>query len=167
VTEFTWHEAPVPHGLAVRQVHGWLADTTGRVLIQDRRHEGKYLLPGDGCDPGDRDWAATLIRECAEESQVTLVPATISYLGHQVVAGDAGVAGTYAQVRLFAVIAAFEPVTPDTDSGHEYRRLMTSIPTASRLLNWGLPGELQAQAAARTARQLGLPVDRPIPDSYA
>ena len=166
MTVFTWHDAPVPDGLAVRQVHGWLADTTGRVLIQDRRHEGKYLLPGGGSDSGDRDWAATLIRECAEESQVTLAPATITYLGHQVVTGGPGIPGGYVQVRMFAVIGTFEPVAPDPDSGHEYRRLMTSIRTASRLLNWGLPGELQARAASRAARQLGLPVDQPIPDSY-
>ena len=74
MTVFTWHVAPVPDGLAVRQVHGWLASTTGRVLIQDRCHEGKYLLPGGGCDSGDRDWATTLIRECAEEARSPWCP---------------------------------------------------------------------------------------------
>ena len=94
------------------------------------------------------------------------MPATITYLGHQVVTGDPGIPGGYVQVRLFAVIGTFGAAL-DPDNGHEYRRLMTSIRTASRLLNWGLPGELQARAAARAARQLGLPVDRPTPDSYA
>jgi 8-oxo-dGTP diphosphatase len=167
VTVFTWRQAPVPDGLPVRQVHGWVADTTGRVLIQDRSHEARYLLPGGGCDPGDQNWTATLIRECAEESQVTIIPATVIYLGHQVVTGDPGVSGTYLQVRLFAVIGAFEPVAPDPGTGHEYRRLMRSIPAASRLLNWGLAGELQARAAAQAARKFGLPVDQPVPDSYA
>jgi hypothetical protein len=36
MTEFDWHEEPVPAGFPVRQVHGWLADETGRFLLQDR-----------------------------------------------------------------------------------------------------------------------------------
>jgi hypothetical protein len=47
VTRFAWPDGPVPGGVTVRQVHGWLADRTGRVLVQHRTHEGKYLLPGE------------------------------------------------------------------------------------------------------------------------
>jgi 8-oxo-dGTP pyrophosphatase MutT (NUDIX family) len=83
-------------------VHGWLADETGRFLLQDRVHEGKFLLPGGTCDSGDSGWAATLLRECAEESQVRVVPDSVIYLGHPVVTGDPRAPGPYAQVRLSA-----------------------------------------------------------------
>jgi hypothetical protein len=63
---FAWSDGPVPEGLPVRQVHGWLADDAGRVLVQDRVHEGKFLLPGGKRDLADLDWAHTLIREAAE-----------------------------------------------------------------------------------------------------
>jgi hypothetical protein len=46
MTEFDWHEESAPAGLPVRQVHGWLADESGRFLLQDRVHEQKFLLPG-------------------------------------------------------------------------------------------------------------------------
>jgi hypothetical protein len=35
MTEFDWHEEPVPAGFPVRQVHGWLADETGPDGDQD------------------------------------------------------------------------------------------------------------------------------------
>lgn len=167
MTVFTWHESPVPAGLPVRQVHGWLADTTGRVLIQHRVHEDKYLLPGGKTDLNDADWAATLVREAAEESQVWLSLATISYLGHQVAAGDPHQPGPYIQIRMFALIDAFLPAAPDPDSGHQYGRLMTSFARAAELLSWGEPGREQALAAARAARGLGLPVGTIGDDSYA
>jgi len=100
---FSWRESPVPADLPVRQVHGWLADLNGRVLIQDRTHEGLFLLAGGQCDIEDRDWSATLLREGQEESQVRIARDSIVYLGHQVVAGDPRVPDRYAQVRLFGV----------------------------------------------------------------
>lgn len=77
--------------------------------------------------PRDLDWSATLLRESREESQVRVVVDSIAYLGHQVVTGDSRVPGPYVQVRLFGLIEAFGPPAPDPDSGHVYRRLMTSI----------------------------------------
>jgi 8-oxo-dGTP pyrophosphatase MutT (NUDIX family) len=62
-------------------------DTTGRVLIQHREREDRYLLPGGSIESGET-WQAALAREAAEECQVTLGTATVTYLGHQVVAGD-------------------------------------------------------------------------------
>lgn len=164
---FTWREEQIPADLPVRQVHGWLADAAGRFLIQDRPHEGKFLLPGGQISPEDRDWTATLQREGREESQVTIDPATVTYLGHQVVTGDPHASGPYAQVRLLVLITGFGPARPDPDSGQQYRRLMTSAARAAVLLNWGEPGHQQAGAAARTARLLGIPADAPAPDSYA
>jgi 8-oxo-dGTP pyrophosphatase MutT (NUDIX family) len=167
MAEFAWHEGPVPAGMPVRQVHGWLADATGRVLVQDRVREQRFLLAGGKSEMDDPDWAFTLIREAAEESQVTVARDSIVYLGHQVVTGDAQVPGPYVQVRLFGTIDAFEPPAPDPDSGHVYRRLLTSIPRAAGLLAWGRAGELQSYAAARAARDIGLPVDRPAAEGYA
>lgn len=164
---FAWSDGPVPEGLPVRQVHGWLADDAGRVLVQDRVHEGKFLLPGGKRDLADLDWAHTLIREAAEESQVTVGRNSIAYLGHQVVTGDPQVSGPYAQVRLFGAIEAFGSPARDPDGGHVYRRLMTSIPRAADLLVWGLPGELQAQAAERAGLRFGLPMSAPAPEGYA
>lgn len=164
---FAWSDGPVPEGLPVWQVHGWLADDAGRVLVQDRVHEGKFLLPGGKRDLADLDWAHTLIREAAEESQVTVGRNSIAYLGHQVVTGDPQVSGPYAQVRLFGAIEAFGSPARDPDGGHVYRRLMTSIPRAADLLVWGLPGELQAQAAERAGLRFGLPMSAPAPEGYA
>ncbi len=166
MTQFEWREGQVPAGLPVRQVHGWLADETGRFLLQDRVHERKFLLPGGKCDSGDSGWAATLLRECAEESQVRVAPDSVAYLGHQVVTGDPQAPGPYAQVRLFGAIEAFGPPAADPDSGHVYRRMMTAVSRAAELLAWGLVGNLQAQAAGRAAQRFGLPVNAPAVESY-
>ena len=93
--------------------------------------------------------------------------ATISYLGYQVAAGDPYQPGPYIQVRMFAPIDAFLAAAPDSDSGHHYGRLMTLFPRAAVLLSWGEPGREQASAAAREARDLGLPVGPTGDDSYA
>ncbi len=61
MAEYAWHEAPVPAGWPVRQVHGWLADATGRVLVQDRVHERRFLLAGGKCDV-----LAMLLRKTAD-----------------------------------------------------------------------------------------------------
>ena len=165
--EFVWYQAPVPTGLPVQQVHGWLADATGRVLVQERVHERRFFLAGRKCDIGDQDWCATLLRESEEESQVKVARDSVAYLGHQIVTGDPRALGPYVQIRLFGVIEAFGPPAPDPGSGYVYRRLMTSIPRAAALLGWALAGDLQSQAAARAGRQRGLPVDQPAAEGYA
>lgn len=166
MTEFDWHEGQVRAGLPVRQVHGWLADQTGRFLLQDRVHEQKFLLPGGQSDSGDDSWVATLLRECEEESQVRVIQDSVAYLGHQVVTGDPRSAGPYLQVRLFGVIESVGPAAPDPDSGSTYRRLMTSTTRAARLLAWGRSGEQQARAAALAGQRCGLPTGAPPADSY-
>jgi len=166
MTEFDWHEEPAPAGLPVRQVHGWLADKTGRFLLQDRVHEQKFLLPGGKCDSTDEGWIATLLRECEEESQVRVVRDSVAFLGHQVVTGDPRATGPYLQVRLFGMIGAVDPSAPDPDSGYTYRRLMTSATRAARLLAWGQAGEQQARAAALAGHRLGLMTNQPTADSY-
>jgi hypothetical protein len=166
MTEFDWHEEPAPAVLPVRQVHGWLADETGRFPLQDRANEQKFLLPGGKCDSADEGWIATLVRECEEESQVRVVRDSVAFLGHQVVTGDLLAAGPYLQVRLFGMIEAVGPSAPDPDSGYTYRRLMTSATRAARLLAWGRAGEQQARAAALAGDRLGLATSQPPADSY-
>lgn len=46
VVEFIWHDSPVPAGLRVTQVYGWLlCPVTGRVLIQEQ-DDGAHSLIG-------------------------------------------------------------------------------------------------------------------------
>jgi 8-oxo-dGTP pyrophosphatase MutT (NUDIX family) len=122
--------------------------------------------PGGKTDLADFDWARTLIREAAEESQVTVARDSIAYHGHQIVTGDPRASGPYAQVRLFGAIEALGSPAADSDGGHVYRRLMTSIPRAAELLAWGLAGDLQAQAATRAGLRFGLPMNAPAADGY-
>lgn len=166
MTEFDWREEAVPAGLPVLQVHGWLADETGRFLLRDDADGARFQLIGGKCDSTDEGWVATLVRECREESQVRLVRDSVAFLGHQVVTGDPRAAGPYLQVRLFGMIEAVGPPAPDPDSGYTYRRLMTSATRAARLLAWGRAGEQQARAAALAGQRLGLATDQPPGDGY-
>lgn len=159
---YWWHEAPVPAGLQITQVYGWLlCPRTGRVLVQD--DEGVFNLPGGTPEPEDTDLVATLIREAFEENQVR-VGAT-AYLGYQEVHRPGR--APYAQVRMAGVIDEFAPRAPDPDGGRIYRRQMTSLDAAPSVLGWGDPAVAQARAASRVARQQwGLPVDAPAPAGY-
>jgi hypothetical protein len=65
--QYWWHEAPVPAGLEITQVYGYLlCPVTCRVLVQD--NDGVFNLPGGTPEPEDADLAATLMREAFEES---------------------------------------------------------------------------------------------------
>jgi 8-oxo-dGTP pyrophosphatase MutT (NUDIX family) len=161
--EYFWHEAPVPDGLEVTQVYGYLlCPLTGRVLVQD--DDGTWNLPGGTPEAWDADLTATLVREAFEENQVR-VGAT-AYLGYQEVRRPGR--APYAQVRMAGVIDEFAPRAPDPDGGRVYRRLMTPLEEAPDVLGWGEPAVLQARAAARVARtQWRLPVDSPAAAGYA
>lgn len=79
---YFWHEAPVPAGLEVTQVYGWLlCPSTGRVLIQEH-DDGTFNLPGGGPEEIDSDWLETLKREAFEENQVRIRDRVV-YLGYQ------------------------------------------------------------------------------------
>jgi 8-oxo-dGTP diphosphatase len=160
--EYFWHEGPVPIGLEVTQVYGYLlCPQTGRVLIQD--DDGTWNLPGGTPEAWDVDLTATLVREAFEENQVC-VGAT-AYLGYQEVRRPGR--PPYAQVRMTGVIDEFAPRAPDPDGGRVYRRLMTSLEEAPGVLGWGEPAVLQARAAARVARtRWRLPVDSPPATDY-
>jgi 8-oxo-dGTP diphosphatase len=158
--ECFWHEGPVPIGLEVTQVYGYLlCPQTGRVLIQD----GTWNLPGGTPEAWDVDLTATVVREAFEENQVC-VGAT-AYLGYQEVRRPGR--SPYAQVRMTGIIDEFAPRAPDPDGGRVYRRLMTSLEEAPGVLGWGEPAVLQARAAAQVARtQWRLPVDSPAASGY-
>jgi 8-oxo-dGTP diphosphatase len=109
---YFWHEAPVPDGLEITQVYGYLlCSQTGRVLVRD--DEGTWNLPGGTPEAWDADLAATLVREAFEENQVR-VGAT-AYVGYQEVHRAGRV--PYAQVRMAGVIEEFAPRAPDPDGG--------------------------------------------------
>jgi 8-oxo-dGTP diphosphatase len=56
---FTLHEAPVPAGLPVTQVCGWLlCPVTGRVLIQEH-DDGVFNLHGGRREPGEDQGSTT------------------------------------------------------------------------------------------------------------
>jgi hypothetical protein len=158
---YFWHEAPVPAGLEVTQVYGWLlCPRTGRVLIQD---DGAFNLPGGTPEAWDADLTATLVREAFEENQVRV--GETAYLGYQEVRRPGR--APYAQARMAGVAEAFSERAPDPDGGRVYRRLMTSLEAAPGVLGWGEPAVLQARAAARVARaRWHLPVDSPSESGY-
>jgi len=161
--EYVWREAPVPAGLPVTQVYGWLiCPGTGRVLIQEQ-DDGVFSLPGGTPEPFDADRDATLAREAFEENTVR-ISATIAYLGYQEVRQPGR--QVIAQVRMAAIITEFAPRAPDPDNGRLNRRYMTSLAAAPDMLGWGQPAEAQARAAAAAGRSWGLPVDNPAPDGY-
>lgn len=162
--QYWWHEAPVPAGLEVTQVYGYLlCPVTGRVLVQD--DDGAFNLPGGTPEKEDGgDLVATLVREAFEENQVRL--GATAYLGYQEVHRPGR--ARYAQVRMAGVIEEFAARAPDPDGGRVYRRLMTPLDAAPGVLGWGEPAVAQARAAAHVARQQwGLPVDAPAPSGYA
>lgn len=160
--EYFWHEAPVPDRLRIMQVYGYLlCPATARVLVQD--DDGWFNLPGGKPEPGDADLMDTLVREAAEESQVTVSDS--AYLGYQEVHRPGR--SPYAQVRMVGLIASFEPRRPDPDGGRIYRRLMTSLAQAPHVLGWGEPAVAQTAIAARVAEQVwGLAVGSPEPTGY-
>lgn len=152
---FMWCPRPVPQGIPVVQVYGWLLDDAGRVLVQNTRD--RFNLPGGSPESGDADLAATVIREAMEESQVTVTE--VVYLGYEQVqrAGR-----PHALVRTVGKVGEFHPRRPDPDGGRLFRRLMTSLAEAPGLLEWGCSGLAQARAATRIAEGWwGLPAGSP------
>jgi 8-oxo-dGTP diphosphatase len=159
---YVWNEAPVPGGLEIAKVYGFLiCPDTARVLVQE--WAGSFSLPGGSPEPVDADLPATLAREALEESQV--VVSRTAYLGYQEVRSPGR--APYAQVRMVGVIEGFRPRCPDADSGRLLRRLMCPLTDMPAVLGWGEIMEAQAAAAARTAQMLWrIPAGTPRPAGY-
>jgi ADP-ribose pyrophosphatase YjhB (NUDIX family) len=121
--------------------------------------------PGGTTEAWDEDLEDTLIREAFEETQVRVRRGRTAYLGYQEMRGPGGV--PYAQVRMVGVIGEFGPRAPDPDGGRMYRRYMAVLSSAPGVLGWGRAAELQVLAAARVAREWGIPVDKPSAPGYA
>lgn len=146
---YLWHEAPVPGGLEIAKVYGFLVcPGTARILVQE--DNGSFNLPGGSPEPVDADFSATLAREAMEESQV--VVAGTAYLGYQEVRRP-GVA-PYAQVRMAGLIGGFGPRRPDPDGGRLLRRWMCPPADVPQVLGWGQVVQAQVVLAARTAETL-------------
>lgn len=131
--------------MPIRQVYGFVFDDLGRVVLQD--DEGTFNLPGGTPEPSDADLAATLARECMEESQLLHGPP--AFVGWQQVIEDDGV--TYAQVRMAARLVRFMPRNADPCTGRTYRRLLTSVAMAPTRLGWGWNAQAQTEAATEVA----------------
>jgi 8-oxo-dGTP diphosphatase len=152
---FAWFPGPVPDGVTVAQVYGWLVDDHGRVLIQPTP-EG-FNLPGGSPEPHDGSLAQTLAREAMEESQVVVKSMVV--LGHERSTAP-GASDGY--VRAAARIADVLERRPDPDGGRLLGRLVVAWPTAVDLLGWGRAGAEQARAAVAVAEgRWGLPVHAP------
>jgi 8-oxo-dGTP diphosphatase len=159
---YLWHEAPVPAGMEIAKVYGFLiCPGTARILVQE--HDGSFNLPGGSPEPVDADLSATLAREATEESQV--VVAQIAYLGYQEVLRPGWT--PYAQVRMAGLISGFGSRRPDPDGGRLLRRLMCPPADVAHVLGWGEIVEAQVELAARTAEMLwDVPVGLPDPAGY-
>ena len=141
---YWWHEVPVPAGLAITQVYGWLlCPQTGRVLIQD--DDGVFNLPGGTPEPEDADLVATLVREAFEENQVRV--GVTAYLGYQEVRRPGR--AQYAQVRMAdqSVRAGRRRYPPKPDRRQKGRRVLPGGP--SRVLRRG------GEKPGRTAQARG------------
>lgn len=72
--EFVWHDGPVPAGLPVTQVYGWLlCPVTGRVLIQE---QDDGTLPASGSSTGTAGGRHRPTRTCSSPSGRRLTPTT-------------------------------------------------------------------------------------------
>jgi hypothetical protein len=120
---YAWHEALVPPVLEITQVYGYLlCPDTARVLVQD--DGGVFNLPGGTPEPCDSGLVATLVREAFEGNQVRVDDAI--YLGYQEVRRPGRPA--YAQVRMTALIRAFEARRPDPRMLAAVRRAGGRVP---------------------------------------
>lgn len=160
MTTFRWVSGDLASGIQVRQVYGFCFDKSGRVLLRD--DHGAFGLPGGRPEPGE-DAVATLVRECLEESQITITDTV--QIGYQEVTDDD--APPYAQLRFVATITEYLPRAADPDTGRTYGRLLTPINKAPALLDWGVDGLLQAADAAKAAMNVyGISLGTDRTDTY-
>lgn len=149
--KLTWFAVPVPSGLEVRQVYGFIFGPDGRLLVLE--DEGHYNLPGGKPEEGE-SMKETLLRESLEEGQVLL--GSVEYLGYQCVEGEEH----FAQVRFSALLDRLLPVTVDPSTGKQYRRMWVPHSQVNELLGWGESGDQQVASAIASASKMGVTLDR-------
>jgi ADP-ribose pyrophosphatase YjhB (NUDIX family) len=149
---WTWHDAPVPDDLPIRQSWVWVFAPDGRVVmyVDDAGQAG---LPGGTLERFEhRDAAAASLREVREETQIEL--AGLRYLGYLLDAPSGGEA--FARVRMAAAIERVGPAAADPATGTVHRRLLVPPRLAAELCGWGPSAAGQVDAAVRAARHLGI-----------
>lgn len=149
-----WRPVPVPPGMPVARVYGWLVDQAGRVLLHDHGN-GRYQLPAGTPEARDGDLVTTLRRQVLAEAQVTVVEAVP--LGYHAT-DDTG-----EPRALVSMVGRIGEVLPRRDGAARMRRLMTSLDAAPALLGWHSTGARQAVAAALFAeKRWELPACSPL-----
>ncbi|MFJ2584968.1 NUDIX domain-containing protein [Streptomyces sp. NPDC087538] len=127
----------------------------GRVVVVIDPADPLAMLPGGTVETTDASPEATLVREAAEEAQLTLPLGRIERLGWVYDATGAvhGGIGECARLRLAAPITAVGPSATDPASGRRYARLLATPEQAAALHGWGDHGYQQAAQAARLAHE--------------
>lgn len=122
------------------------------------------MLPGGTVESTGASPEAALVREAAEEAQLTL--GEVERLGwvYDATGEVYGGIGECARLRLAAPITGAEPSLVDPASGRRFARLLATPHQAVALLGWGEQGYHQAEHAARIARsRWGIPLAAPSP----
>ncbi|WP_225842128.1 NUDIX hydrolase [Streptomyces albus] len=162
--EWPWHPGSVPDGMTIPQAWGWLFTPDGRVVLVIDPAERLAMLPGGTVELKDESPEATLVREAAEEAQLSL--GNVERLGwvYDATGEVYGGIGECARLRLAARITAIGPSTTDTATGRRFARLLTTPQQAAALLGWGEQGYQQAEMAAQMAElRFGIPRALPGP----
>lgn len=150
MSRLTWFEVPVPSGLEVRQVYGFIFGLDGRLLVLE--DEGSFNLPG-GKPEKSESLRETLVRESLEEGQALI--GSSEYLGYQCVEGEEH----FAQVRLVALLDQLLPEAVDPSTGKQYRRMWVPHSQVNELLGWGESGDQQVASAVASVSKMGVSWD--------
>ncbi|UYB39199.1 NUDIX hydrolase [Streptomyces sp. Je 1-4] len=159
-----WHPGRVPDALPIPQASGWLFAPDGRVVLVIDPAEPLAMLPGGTVEPTDESPEAALVREAAEEAQLSL--GTVERLGwvYDATGNVYGGIGECARLRLAAPITSAGPSEANPASGRQFARLLATPQQAAALLGWGEQGYQQAEQATRIAHQRwGIPIAPPTP----
>ncbi|MFE9476207.1 NUDIX domain-containing protein [Streptomyces griseofuscus] len=148
----SFHPAPVPANLPVRQSWVWAFAPDGRVLVLLGPDTGGAVLPGGKPEPEDGgDPVATATREASEEAAAELADAR--YLGYL---SDPDV--PCARVRYAAALTRLDAAHVDPATGQTYVRILATPEQALEFFDWGPSAAAEQLTAAHQARVLlGIP----------
>ncbi|MGI5262402.1 NUDIX domain-containing protein [Streptomyces angustmyceticus] len=148
---FTFHTAPVPDTLALRQSWGWVFAPDGRILLLLEPDTGAPCLPGGTPEPHDHgDATTTLHREAIEEAAARIARTTyIGYLSDP--------AASCARARYAAVLTAVGAAPVDAATGRTYIRVLATPEQALQQFDWGPAAADQLAAVHQARHRLGIP----------